>query len=215
MKKLSCIVVLLLVIEALFGQDIIYLKDGTNIKTKIIEITTQAIKYKRSDQLDGPLRNLSKSEVFMIIYEDGTREVIKNDIPENVVPTQRTIDPLPMYESQKVNVAPSYQDLCFQGQQDASRYFTGYREAATWTGVATILGGGLIGLIPAIACSSSAPSPMNFTVPDADLLQNSTYYQCYSQEAKRIKSKKVWTNFGIGVAVNVAVAYLILSLSDY
>ena len=33
------------------------------------------IKYKNFNQLDGPLRNLDVGELFMIIYQDGTKEV--------------------------------------------------------------------------------------------------------------------------------------------
>ena len=195
------------------SQDVIYMNDGASIKAKIVELTTESVKYKKSDQLDGPLRNISISDIFMIIYEDGTREVLKKD-NQPIDQPQRESDPIPTHEPERVSVAISSQDLCFQGQQDASRYYTGYREAATWTGAATILGGAIIGIIPAVACSTSDPRSSSFTVPDAELLRNSTYYQCYAQEARRIKSKKVWTNFGIGVAVNVAVGLLILSASE-
>jgi len=72
----------ILTITLLFGllgnlncQDILYKKDGTEIKAKVIEITDSFIKYKNFDQLDGPLRNLDVGELFMIIYQDGTKEV--------------------------------------------------------------------------------------------------------------------------------------------
>jgi hypothetical protein len=199
---------------ALFCQDIIYLNNGTEIKTKIIELTSETVKYKKFEQLDGPLRNIPLPEVFMIIYENGTREVFRTENRPVTEPrTQEEL--LPRHEPAETFFnQPSNQDLCFQGQQDASRYYTGYREAATWTGAATILGGAIIGIIPAIACSTTDPQSSTFSVPDTELLRNSTYYQCYSQEARRIKSKKVWTNFGIGVAVNVAVALLVLSAAE-
>ena len=56
------------------AQDIIYKNDGGEIKAKVKEITEETIKYKRYDHLEGPLRNISKREVFMIIYENGKRE---------------------------------------------------------------------------------------------------------------------------------------------
>lgn len=86
MKKtflLSCGLVFIL--SHLFAQDIIYKSDGSEIKTKIIEITTEAIKYKKFEQLEGPVRNILLSDVFMIIYENGTHEVFKKtEQPENV-----------------------------------------------------------------------------------------------------------------------------------
>jgi len=60
------------------AQDIIVQTSGDEIKSKVIEITLESIKYKTYDNQSGPLRNISKSEVFMIIYENGTRETIEN-----------------------------------------------------------------------------------------------------------------------------------------
>jgi hypothetical protein len=63
--------------SGLAAQDIIYRIDGTEIKAKVIEITTDAIKYRNFDQPTGPVRNILLTDVFMIIYEDGTKEVFK------------------------------------------------------------------------------------------------------------------------------------------
>jgi len=79
--------ILLLIIVLIIGmsgnvtcQDVIYKYDGTEIKAKVIEIA-ETIKYRNFDQKDGPIRNLKKEEVFMIIYEDGTKEIVKNQLP--------------------------------------------------------------------------------------------------------------------------------------
>jgi len=58
--------------------DIIYRINGSEIKSKVIEITDKTIKYRKSDQLDGPLRNILIEDVFLIIYKDGTRENFKS-----------------------------------------------------------------------------------------------------------------------------------------
>jgi len=213
MKKTLLITIFIVIELHVFSQDIIYVKDGTEVKAKIIEITDEFVKYKRFEQQEGPLRSLQISEVFMVIYENGTREVFKGggkDIIQNQVPVEVAVKK----ENIDANLSMDGMDLCFKGQQDAGRYYTGYREAATWTAAATILGGIVIGVIPAIACSSSEPQMSSLTIPNSDLFKNSSYYQCYKQEAKRIKSKKVWTNFAIGAAVDVAVAVFIVSLSQ-
>jgi hypothetical protein len=57
-----------------FTQDIIYKTDGSEIKTKIIEIDETYIKYKNFEQIEGPIRNILKSQVFMIRYQDGIIE---------------------------------------------------------------------------------------------------------------------------------------------
>ena len=57
------------------AQDVILKKDGSDIKSKVLEITDQQIKYKDFDFQSGPIRNINISEVFMITYENGQREV--------------------------------------------------------------------------------------------------------------------------------------------
>ena len=58
-----------------FVSDIIITKKGDEIEVKVEEITSETIKYRKASQLDGPLRNIPKSDVFMIKYADGTKEV--------------------------------------------------------------------------------------------------------------------------------------------
>jgi len=57
------------------AYDIILLKSGDEIKAKVLEVTDQQIKYKEFDFQSGPTRNLNISEVFMITYENGRKEV--------------------------------------------------------------------------------------------------------------------------------------------
>lgn len=60
-----------------YSQDVIIKNDRTEIKSKVSEISETTIKYKKWENLDGPLYNISKSEVFMIIYANGKRETMK------------------------------------------------------------------------------------------------------------------------------------------
>src|ERR1022692_3622148 len=69
---------------ALFGlsfifckaQDIITLKDGTEITAKITEVNPDNIRYKEYNNLDGPIYTISKSTIFMLKYSNGKKEVI-------------------------------------------------------------------------------------------------------------------------------------------
>ena len=63
--------------------DNLILRDGNEILVKIIEITPDLIKYKRCKKEDGPLISVSKEDVFMIKYNDGTKELIKLSKKEN------------------------------------------------------------------------------------------------------------------------------------
>ena len=60
----------------IFAQDIIIKNTGEEIETKIIEIVDKTIKYKTFDSQSGPIRNIDKKDVFIIIYENGKRELI-------------------------------------------------------------------------------------------------------------------------------------------
>lgn len=57
------------------AQDILIKRNGDEIEVKVQEIALNEIKYKRFDNLEGPLISISKNDVFMIKYENGTKEV--------------------------------------------------------------------------------------------------------------------------------------------
>jgi hypothetical protein len=57
------------------ATDIIITKKGDEIDATVEEITSDLIRYRKASQPDGPLRNLPISDVFMVKYKDGTKEV--------------------------------------------------------------------------------------------------------------------------------------------
>ena len=58
--------------------DILTLRDGSEISAKVVEITSNEIKYKKCDYQDGPLYTKLKSDVFMIKYSNGTKDVFSS-----------------------------------------------------------------------------------------------------------------------------------------
>lgn len=65
----------LLLLSDTCGDQIIF-KSGDIVAAKVLEITEDKIKYKRCDNIDGPLFVVSKSSVHSIKYANGTSEVI-------------------------------------------------------------------------------------------------------------------------------------------
>ncbi|HON19858.1 MAG TPA: hypothetical protein PLW70_00780 [Bacteroidales bacterium] len=63
------------------AQDVITLKNGDEIQAKVTEVMQDQIKYKRFDNLDGPVYFLNKSEIFMIKYQNGQKDVFKDEKP--------------------------------------------------------------------------------------------------------------------------------------
>lgn len=77
MKPFRIFIALFFISLILSAQDTIYKSDGTEIQAKVIEITMDVVKYKKFSNLDGPTYNIAKSDVFMIVYDNGEREVFK------------------------------------------------------------------------------------------------------------------------------------------
>lgn len=62
--------------------DDILLRTGEEIKAKVLEVQEEVIKYKRCDNLNGPIYTIKKSDVFMIKYFNGTKEIIQQSTAE-------------------------------------------------------------------------------------------------------------------------------------
>ena len=76
-KVLSFIIVVLFLSNYVKSQDIIVKNDKTSIKTKVLEITDNEVKYKKFDNQTGPTYSLKKSEITNIVYENGDTEVFE------------------------------------------------------------------------------------------------------------------------------------------
>jgi len=75
MKKIILILIGIVFINALYAQDVIFKKNGDEIYAKIQEVGISDVKYKKFDNQEGPLYTILKSEIFMIKFENGTKEV--------------------------------------------------------------------------------------------------------------------------------------------
>jgi len=91
----------LLIFIMLFGframaQDVIVLKSGDEIKSLVQEIGTEYVKYKKFDNQTGPVYNVAISEIFMIKYADGSKDVFNEPVKEtkaeqSVQPTKEEV----------------------------------------------------------------------------------------------------------------------------
>jgi hypothetical protein len=75
MKKIWMILAILGMSFLLHAQDTITMKDGTEIKAKVLEVNIHNIRYKRYDNIDGPVYTIDKNTVFMLKYANGTKDV--------------------------------------------------------------------------------------------------------------------------------------------
>lgn len=58
-----------------YSQDIIFLNNGDEIKAKVLEIHKTTIDYKRFSNIDGPSYHFDNSEIFMIKYASGEKDL--------------------------------------------------------------------------------------------------------------------------------------------
>ncbi len=75
MKFCLTLILFLMTICLSVAQDVIIQTNGTEIQAKVIEIKPDEVKYLRFDNQSGPTYIINKSEVFMIKYENGTKDV--------------------------------------------------------------------------------------------------------------------------------------------
>jgi len=66
----------------LFSQDVILLKNGAELKAKVLEVLPDVVKYKKWDNQDGPSYSESRTNIIMIKYQNGTKDIFNS---ENVV----------------------------------------------------------------------------------------------------------------------------------
>jgi hypothetical protein len=107
MKKIYFFAILFFTLTVyVSAQDIIVLTNGNTIAAKVEEISPTEIKYRRFDNLKGPLIIIYRSEVSSIKFENGTVEVINPpaNIRDNVQETLSkstapTIDPNKLFFS--------------------------------------------------------------------------------------------------------------------
>ncbi|MDO5106117.1 hypothetical protein [Capnocytophaga sp.] len=64
-----------------YSQDVITTKKGEDIQAKVLEITLNEIKYKKFDNPNSPVYTLLKSDVLLIRYENGSKDIFNNETP--------------------------------------------------------------------------------------------------------------------------------------
>ena len=77
--KILLIVLGLTLSNQLFSQDLIIKKNGDEIESVVVEITESNIKYRKYTNSDGPIYSILKSEVFMIKYKNGEKDIFNEE----------------------------------------------------------------------------------------------------------------------------------------
>jgi hypothetical protein len=169
--------------------------DGEEVKAKVLEVTQSEIKYKKFDNPNGPTFTILKKEVFMIRYENGSKDVFNSD------------------KESKISNEDVNNEMFEKGKRDAQLQYKGKNSGAIWTGAAAAFTLPILGLIPALITTNAEPQVENLGVRDQQLFKNTDYKAGYIEAAHKKKKRRVWSGFGIGSAVFVATILIAPALA--
>lgn len=117
MKQQILLFTIIVCAISLNAQDLIVLRDATEIESKVLEITETNVSYKKWDNLDGPVFSISRDKVFFIRFANGTKEVFfTSGDSQNTSPQQKNA------ESVKPEPSPFWQNRPFIN----GVFFSGY-----------------------------------------------------------------------------------------
>lgn len=103
MKQLFLILIFVLSgLPSILAQDIIIRKDGSEVQAKVLELNPDQVKYKRFDNLDGPVYTENKSRILKIKYANGTEDIFVKESTSTVTVQDQVVWQQPAISVQKV-----------------------------------------------------------------------------------------------------------------
>jgi hypothetical protein len=171
-----------------FGQDLITKKNGEDIKAKVTEVTLSEIKYKKFENLEGPIYSLLIKDVLIIRYENGSKDLFTQDTPS-----------ISNFE---------------QGQLDASKFYYVPKSDESLVLTTTSLLTPLVGGIAAAIESNKEIKDENLNYLNKALINNTEYKNGYKQMAIKIRKKKIYNKFLLGTGFNLAIVLFLIGQSN-
>lgn len=179
---------------AAFAQhDAIIRVDGDEIKARILTVGPDTIRYVRHDPPGPDTLRIAATDVFMLRYANGTREVIRHPMASGTTQLSRP-------------------EALQRGAADARQYFRA--PGAFWGTYGATLLNPMAGLVTGVVVGSIRPPEYRLTVSDPVLLQNPDYVRGYRQQAKNKKLGKAAAGFGAGVCTFVVAVAATVLLAD-
>jgi hypothetical protein len=83
MKQTLIVITLFLIIGSLSAQDKIYFNDGSKIEAKVLVVSEYIVQYKKFENQSGPTFEIGISKINMIIYENGSHQMFKEEGDED------------------------------------------------------------------------------------------------------------------------------------
>jgi hypothetical protein len=118
MKSLFIAAVCMLLSTFSYAQDTIVFTNGSRVASKILEVNSIEVKYKKLDNMDGPTFVSHKSDVYFIKYPNGTSDTLAK------VRTTTAGQTIPSQGPVASQTAPAAPDKLYHA---GSRYMYGQR----------------------------------------------------------------------------------------
>lgn len=102
MKRIAALFLSVTLALTAVAQDIIIFSNGDEVQAKVTEVSDETVKYKVWSNLDGPSWTKKTSEIFMIRYENGTKQTFSTTRQQPVQqPVQQSIQQQSAYLPQQ------------------------------------------------------------------------------------------------------------------
>lgn len=131
MKKIGLLIVLFCVSLMTMAQDVIVKNDGTTILSKVLEISSTEIKYKKWSNQDGPMYSIDRSEVHTINYQNGETEVITkaSDATKSSLPKRERMSRKGKYLTVNGHILSAEDVLTLVGEENYETYLSAFRQS--------------------------------------------------------------------------------------
>lgn len=110
MKRLFLVLASMASIASAFAQDVIVKRDGEEIQCKILEVSTNKVKYKQWKNQSGPTFVEKKADVLMLKYENGQKEVVSYSAPVSASQIEETVAVAPVDSAALADTMPISND---------------------------------------------------------------------------------------------------------
>ena len=91
MKRLFLVLASMASIASAIAQDVIVKRDGEEIQCRILEVSSNKVKFKQWKNQNGPTFVEKKADILMLKYENGQKEVISFSGPVGETKVEETV----------------------------------------------------------------------------------------------------------------------------
>lgn len=92
MKKFGLAMLCVLAAQTIWASDVIFMRSGEEVEAQVLEITQTQIKYKKVSNLNGPVYSVEQSDVFMVKYQNGEKDLFATEQLQRNVQADASIE---------------------------------------------------------------------------------------------------------------------------